>query len=141
MKGLNRCFNSRGETLIELLIATVILGVTLTVVISTFLSGHSGVVSSWDRTEENLAAAYVMEQIKSTPYETIKAYQSSDWINLSATSIPIDEAYSHYEIQLNLVPYQSYSPDELLQVNVRVRDGSENTWVEKASIIRKGDAS
>lgn len=141
MKGFNRYFNSRGETLIELLIATVILGMTLTVVLSAFMSGRTGVVSSWNRTDENLAASYVMEQIKATPYETIKTFQGRQGIDISTTSISIDPSFSNYEIQLDVLPYQDYSVDELLQVNVHVRASSERPWVEKASLIRKGDSS
>lgn len=141
MKRFNRYMNSRGETLIELLIATVILGMTLTVIISIFMSGRSNVVSSWDRTEENLAALDVMEQLKATSYETLKTMEANDWMDLSATSIPIHESLAPYEIQVDVVPYQDYSVEDLLQVHVRVRDGSERPWIEKASLIRKGDSS
>ena len=121
MKVFNKYLNSRGETLIELLIATFIIGITLTVVISAFMSGRSGVVSSWDRTDENLAASSVMEQIKATSYETIKDIEGMIGIDISTTSIPIDESFSRYEIKLDILPYQDYSIDELLQVNVYVR--------------------
>lgn len=141
MMVFNRYFNSRGETLIELLIATFIIGITLTVVISAFMSGRSGVVSSWNRTDENFAASSVMEQIKATPYETIKDFQGAIGIDISTTSIPIDPSFSGYEIQLDILPYQDYPTDELLQVNVYVRTSSERPWVEKASLIRKGDSS
>lgn len=141
MKVFNRYFNSRGETLIELLIATFILGMTLTVVISAFMSGRSSVVSSWDRTDENLAALSVMEQLKTIPYQTIKAFQGSEGIDISSISIPINPSFSDYEIQLDILPYQDYPVDELLQVNIRVRASSDRPWVEKASLIRKGDSS
>lgn len=141
MKVFNRYFNTRGETLIELLIATFILGMTLTVVISAFMSGRSGVVSSWDRTDENLAALSIMEQLKTTPYETINAFQGSEGIDISSTSIPINPSFSDYEIQFDILPYQDYPVDELLQVNIRVRANSDRPWVEKASLIRKGDSS
>lgn len=141
MKICKKVMNSHGETLIELLLSTVILGMTLTVIISAFMSGRSNVVSSWDRTEENLTAVDVMEQVKATSYETLKNMEVNDWMDLSTTSIPTYDSYASYEIQVDVAPYQEYSIEELLEVNVRVRENSDRPWIEKASLIRKGDAS
>lgn len=141
MRGFDRLLNSRGETFIELLIATFILGVTLAVVISVFMSGREAIVTSWDRTEENLCAIDMMEQLKVTDYETIMGLSGNGWNNFSATTLAIDEKYSSYHIQFSISSYKDYLVKDLVQVNVRVRRGSERTWVEKASLIHKGDSS
>ena len=153
MKAFSRCINSRGESLIELLVALFIIGTTLTVVISAFMSGSSAVVSSWDSTDENMAASFIMEGLKATPYDTVKGWDHETWTEIQQTTISIDPKYSQYDIKFDLVPYSTYSIDDLLQINVvvskgyegmnpcmeeevRVRDG-EKTCLKKTSLITK----
>lgn len=146
MKEMKRVLDSRGETLIELMIAVVIIGMTLTVVITVFMSGRAGIESSWDLTEDNQCASNVMEQLKAVPYEKIQDYgidhwillDDDEWITLTDTTSP--EKYSDYEIEFYLSEYKGYSKDQLVQVKVRVHEDGE-PWMTKASLIRKGESS
>jgi prepilin-type N-terminal cleavage/methylation domain-containing protein len=146
MKEIKRVLDSRGETLIELMIAVVIIGMTLTVVITVFMSGRAGIESSWDLTEDNQCASYVMEQLKAVPYEKIQDYgidhwillDDDEWTTLTDTASP--EKYSDYEIEFYLSEYKGYSKDQLVKVKVRVHEDGE-PWMTKASLIRKGESS
>lgn len=145
MKPTQIIHDRRGETFIELLISTLIIGMTLTVIISVFLSGRTGVVSAWKRTDGNVCAISILEQIKSLPYTTvIELYTEfatdgqAERIDFSATSLSVDDAYASYEIQFDLLPYKSYPVEELIQVNVRVREKDDLPWTEKSTLLRKG---
>lgn len=145
-KNSNKLQSSKGETLIELLISIFILTITLTLIISVFMSGRAGIVESWNRTEKIECAKNVMEQLKVLPYDTLTSFippGKVEKIGIDFTEIPasIDEKLCEdlNDVKFDVHTYNTYSRDNIVQVNVRVKKGSTDKEVEIGSLIRKGD--
>lgn len=140
--------NQRGQSLVELLVALFIISVGLLAVLAFFISSRQGVSASWLYTQKNELANEVMERLKATPYSTLQSWEQQYRVNGQATNInprslvpswTFASTYDNYDIQFDLLTYQSYPLTQLMQVVVRVRDKPTSSWLEKGSIIRAGE--
>lgn len=142
--------NSKGETLIELIISIFILTLVLTAIIAIFISGRAGVVESWDRTDKNECAGNVMEQLKSQPYQTLVDLERNSVYRVggNAINIPYTDIFTGsdtrlecadlYEIEFDLLTFKGNPIEKIMQINVRIeKDGK---GVEIGSLLRKGDS-
>lgn len=134
--------NANGESFIELLLSVFIIGMTLTVIISIFISNRAAIVAAWNETEVSFATTNTMEELKNMPYATILAIYHSHQIDGKATKIdlfttpvPLEPEYHHFEMQLDILPYKDYNIDELCVVKVRARNDNMNNWREEITII------
>lgn len=132
--------NSRGESLIELLVTTVIISLTLFAILSAFLSGRTATVQSWNATAQNELAVQVMEQLKATPYSTLLTWEQQCRVNGQAAGLDprqppfdfhLDPQYAAYEVRLDLLAYETYPLNELIKIVVHVGQ------VEQASLMTK----
>ncbi len=134
-------FDRRGETLVELLITTMILSLVLFVLIAVWMSGRSGVEKSWTLTRHNEVAVQLMEQLKATPYTDLLEWEQQFQTDGQAVGLdPGDNRINltvpqDFEASFDLLPYEDYPLTVMMKVVVRVRIISETDWVEKASII------
>jgi len=89
-----------------------------------------------------------MEQLKATPYATLKSWEQTYRVGGQAKNInprnfvpPWDfgPEYQNYDIRIDLLQYKTYSLDKLMHVIVRVRESPSSPWLEKGSIIRMGE--
>ena len=144
---VEKLLNEKGESFIELMVAMFILTVTITVIVSAFMSGRAGMESAWMRTEMDHCAASLMEQLKAAPYDQVIAELDGNeekvgiTLDESTLGLTIPNECQSFEFQYSLLTYESYLKDELLQVVVKVREDETKPWFEKASLLRKGESS
>jgi hypothetical protein len=143
-----KLFNQRGQTLVEMVVTTFIISVGLIAILTFFIVSRQGVTSSWRYTQKNELAGQVMEQLKATPYATLRNWEQIYRVGGQARDInprtfvpPWDfgTEYQNYDIRIDLLAYKSYSLDQLMKVVVRVRETPSSPWLEKGSIIRMGE--
>lgn len=149
MKNQNKHLsNQQGQSLVELIVATFIISVGLLAVLSFFIAGRQEVTASWRYTQNNELANQVMEQLKATSYATLQSWEQQYRVNGQAKDInprslvppwTFATTYQNYDIRFDLLAYQSYSLNQLMQVVVRVRETPSSSWLEKGSLIRAGE--
>ena len=120
----------------------------LLAILTFFITSRQGVSASWLYTQKNELATEVMERLKATPYSTLQAWEQQYRVggqskNINPRSLvppwTFASTYQNYDIQFDLLAYQSYPLSQLMQVVVRVRDKPTSSWLQKGSIIRAGE--
>ncbi|MBO8171964.1 MAG: hypothetical protein H0Z33_08740 [Bacillaceae bacterium] len=133
--------DSRGETLIELLITTFIVVMVLFVLIEVWMSGRAGVEQSWALSKRDEVAVHLMEQLKATPYADLLDWeqqfrQGGQAVDLDPRDSRINlEVPDGYGARFDLLTYKEYPLTSMMKVVIRVREDTESGWLEKASLI------
>jgi hypothetical protein len=136
-------FNSKGETLIELLTAVAVLSLILMVIFQIFISGKKANQQAWQLTMENELAVQIIEQLKAMPYSTLREWEQTYRSGGPAAGLDprdgrfgltIDPMFDGLSAEFALLPYGSYSLDRIMEVVVRVGR------TEVSSLIRAGDS-
>lgn len=136
--------NQRGESLVELLVATFIMSAILFVLLSVFTSNRQGILQSWNGTVVSETAASALEHIKASPqdvFQVLDDYGGSDGViglnpKQQSWAWSLSDSFRDYQLEIDLLPYLSYPKDELIMVVVRVKQARNETWNQKATLLR-----
>ena len=115
MKKISVCADDRGFTLVELIVAIVILAIVFVPLLSAFVTGARTQAKSSQKNAATLAAQNIIEQIQADSIEAFRSKLSGDTIPYSCSYS--DASATGYTATVTATPVQQLSNDAKTPVN------------------------